>query len=489
MKQKYGTNNNDYNSPQVNNQLSLTPVRVEKVILDDKDSEFKKFGGWNGLGTIKYSSIYSELNGVDVEKLPSARPFFPNIKHYPIMNEIVYIIQLPNNTSQNNNNMISYYLDVISIWNHPHHNAMPSVVSPSDNNYVPVSGGSVRKTINPNIDIDLGKTFKERPDVQPLLPFEGDTIYEGRWGNSIRFGSTVKNSNIPNLWSNIGTNGDPIIIIRNGTKIVAEQGWIPTLEDINNDQSSIYFTSNQSIPIQLANPNWESFNSKISNPTNKNVVLQDVLQPVQTFPSSSSTPVSSSIQTSENYTEEDLSKYFPNDDLASLEVLENFPYSNIINNTIDVEETSLKGNTNIFYKVIHQVQKSNVWCLIASTSMVLKYMGYNMASQEYISTFTDTSGNLNLGAISKKLNISYNTESIQSIEDVVKIIKKNNVPLILEKKSLSFPYDNNKSHFIVITGLDENDNVIIHDPANKKGINNILKAKNLKSKGSIRILA
>jgi hypothetical protein len=38
-------------------------------------------------------------------------------------------------------------------------------------------------------------------NIHPLLPYEGDMLYEGRFGNSIRFGSTVKNSSIPNPWS------------------------------------------------------------------------------------------------------------------------------------------------------------------------------------------------------------------------------------------------------------------------------------------------
>jgi hypothetical protein len=34
-------------------------------------------------------------------------------------------------------------------------------------------------------EIFLGTTFKERSNIHPLLPFEGDVIQEGRWGNSI----------------------------------------------------------------------------------------------------------------------------------------------------------------------------------------------------------------------------------------------------------------------------------------------------------------
>ena len=38
-------------------------------------------------------------------------------------------------------------------------------------------------------------TFVEKSNIHPLLPFAGDIIHQGRWGNSIRFGSTAKSAN------------------------------------------------------------------------------------------------------------------------------------------------------------------------------------------------------------------------------------------------------------------------------------------------------
>ena len=76
---------------------------------------------------------------------------------------------------------------------------------------------------------------------------------EGRWGNSIRFGSTVKER--PNNWSTIESNGDPITILRNGQGDNRPEGWLPTVEDINKDDSSIYLTSTQKIPINISSNN------------------------------------------------------------------------------------------------------------------------------------------------------------------------------------------------------------------------------------------
>ena len=79
----------------------------------------------------------------------------------------------------------------------------------------------------------------------------GDVIYQGRWGNSLRFGSTVKTDSVDNnTWSETGENGDPITILRNGQDPnSSSEGWIPITEDVNNDLASIWFTSTQKIPL------------------------------------------------------------------------------------------------------------------------------------------------------------------------------------------------------------------------------------------------
>ena len=102
-----------------------------------------------------------------------------------------------------------------------------------------------------------GDYYEER-DIRRLLPFEGDYLLEGRHGNSIRFGSTTPYSSdtegpYPNPWSIDSLDneeaqiGDPITIIRNGQKVVEKDLDKLTnyLEDINEDDSSIYMCSNQ----------------------------------------------------------------------------------------------------------------------------------------------------------------------------------------------------------------------------------------------------
>jgi hypothetical protein len=93
------------------------------------------------------------------------------------------------------------------------------------------------------------------------MPFMGDTIYEGRWGNSLRFGSTTKSRSIyRNNWSSEGKNGNPITILRNGQpKNATSFGAEPITENISTDLSSIYLTSYQRIPFSIANENFNSY--------------------------------------------------------------------------------------------------------------------------------------------------------------------------------------------------------------------------------------
>jgi hypothetical protein len=98
-------------------------------------------------------------------------------------------------------------------------------------------------------------------------------MYEGRFGNSLRFGNTAKsNSQYKNSWSTSGENGDPITILRNGQpKNSSSEGWIPITENINNDLSSIWLTSYQKVPFRLSNENFISYTTPPTTPASFNL--------------------------------------------------------------------------------------------------------------------------------------------------------------------------------------------------------------------------
>lgn len=247
----------------------ITPVRVKSIVLTSDHPRFKELGEWNSLGAIEFQFVNNPQNAAS-GNYSVAYPLYPNVKNYPLINEIVFLISLPSTgIGLTWNATRSYYVSLVSLWNHPHHNAYPenpNIAPPSQTkDYTQTQRGSVRRVTDQSTEIYLGRTFKERPNIHPLLPFEGDVIQEGRWGNSIRLGSTVKDNQ--NNWSTTGTNGDPIIILRNGQPTDAsEEGWIPITEDINKDLSSIYSTSTQKIPLDASSTSYVSYKS--DTPTN-----------------------------------------------------------------------------------------------------------------------------------------------------------------------------------------------------------------------------
>jgi hypothetical protein len=244
--------------------------RVTDIILDENHPKFNEVGGWNGLGTIFY-----EVNNIVSTKYNlTAKSFYPQNKNYPLINEMVLLFYLPDNLiGENNSSKSYYYINHINIWNHPHHNAYPNPLDSvlpktQQKDYDEVEGGSVRRVTDGSTEINLNSplnpsqnSFIEKTNIHPLLAFNGDVLYEGRFGQSLRLGNTSKSdSQYKNNWSNSGEDGDPIVIIRNGQpKNSPEEGWLPITEDINKDLSSIYLTSFQKIPIKLANENFNSY--------------------------------------------------------------------------------------------------------------------------------------------------------------------------------------------------------------------------------------
>jgi hypothetical protein len=254
-----------------NTSLNLKAVRVVGILLDETHPRFEELGGWNGIGTIEYQDVDFPIT---YETYPTAKPLISNSKQFPLINEIVYLMLAPNTSiggfTQSQN---AYYVNVVSLWNHPHHNGFPSnpqTPPPAQQkDYQQTQAGSVRRVTDQSTEINLGNTFIERSNIHPLLPFEGDILQEGRWGNSIRFSSTIKNTQTgqsQNNWSLTGTSGDPITIIRNGQGNQTEEGWIPITEEINNNDASIYLTSTQSIPLIASSINYFSYPSG-SSPT------------------------------------------------------------------------------------------------------------------------------------------------------------------------------------------------------------------------------
>ena len=201
----------------------IVPARVVDVILDDSHPEFEKYGKWASIGAVKYKTLNKGSDNSPPSTLPIAFPLQSHIKHIPLKNEIILIVTSPSEVLEDSrNNVRDYYLDIVNIWNHPHHNGVPTRINP---------------------DLELGEDFQELADINPMRPFEGDIIFEGRQGQSLRF-----STGIPNKTPWIGEQGSPITILSNG-QVTTDEGFTTVTEDVNEDFSSIYLTSNQQVKL------------------------------------------------------------------------------------------------------------------------------------------------------------------------------------------------------------------------------------------------
>jgi hypothetical protein len=228
--------------------IVLGPIKHGELNIKDDN-----FTGYGDIGKITYDILYSptilSMGGVS----KSAYPMFSFIKHLPVIHEIVYIV--PGPSPDMNDDMANrklYYMPAYSTWNAVNHNAFPNLdefAQYMNNQKSKGNYNSSKTTVQ--YEMPKGYTFGENDVVRPLTPFEGDTIIESRFGQSIRFGSTIPAMSKYNHWSDSGKNGDPITIIRNGQGIPTNPNdkFATTVEDINSDDSSIYLTSGQKIMI------------------------------------------------------------------------------------------------------------------------------------------------------------------------------------------------------------------------------------------------
>ena len=278
-----------FNNPSFegNSTFTIQPVRVRFTFLDMENVKtnyselWNKYGGYDTLGGIMFEPFTNPIPQNDetfednlLKNYNFAKPLFPNTRQVPLLNEIAYILSFPSVNTQDPRNIDLnqteyYYFLPINLWNNTHQNALPDpLIEFNKNNsstikstsYTNAQAGATNNNIEEDNDnsINLGNTFEDKDSIQNLQPYEGDIIYEGRWGQSIRFGSTVLGQN---PWSNTGQNGDPIFILRNGQTPSQNEPWVPVIENINQDLGSIYVTSTQQVPISSSAQTYNSYPS------------------------------------------------------------------------------------------------------------------------------------------------------------------------------------------------------------------------------------
>jgi hypothetical protein len=235
--------------------FSIKTGEVIDVLMDSEtpSSElFNRDGAWAGIGTVYYADypndkdILSQKGKYDLSISPRAIPLFPDKKHIPLIGELILIVSLPSKDTQSTttNANQDYYVSIINLFNNNNHNAIP----------IPGDQAS-----------SLGRVFEENALVKNILPFEGDTIYESRFGSSLHFTSTTRWNKSENWWSNVGNNGDPITFLTNGYFVDTDnlKDLKPHIEDLKKDSSLLVLTSTQLLPYL---PEIKFSRNKLFNP-------------------------------------------------------------------------------------------------------------------------------------------------------------------------------------------------------------------------------
>lgn len=216
-----------------------TTAFVYDVILDETHPYAKlKNAGSSYVGAIRFRTRSNYIP--DVSQLPIAFPFDKNFKNLPIRNELVEIQEIgPNNFVYRRfgyevNPTLSANAFSIS-------NAFPVIKQNSNKakDYKEQKETNIPKAnVNENSAYDgYGKYYKTQQGIHKLKLYEGDSLIESRFGQSIRFSGF---NNTKNVFS-------PTTIIRNGEASFnnKKDGIISVEEDINRDSSIIVLSSGQ----------------------------------------------------------------------------------------------------------------------------------------------------------------------------------------------------------------------------------------------------
>lgn len=190
------------------------------------------------LGAIQWDTNYP------IDQKPLAFPFDKNNITYPIEGETIIIIKL-----YDNNDTLQWYWLPYSRTMYPNYRqnystSESSKTIPKENSKgtsqtskyreVKTSGTPEVDTRNKSDDQNTKNSYVVNENIKFLKPYKGDTLITGRSGNSIRFTQTFRNQE-----------NSPAVIIRNRQKTIEDTQPIGKLieEDINEDGSSIYLTS------------------------------------------------------------------------------------------------------------------------------------------------------------------------------------------------------------------------------------------------------
>ena len=216
---------------------------VYDIILDETHPYIKKGkASLADIGSIVYRR-YDDYT-TPVTDLQIAKPYDSNFLNLPTMNERVQLLSSPSGR----------FYKRLDISDNKNTNAFINEISTNFENTTAANTDSTSATSQqfresfankiPNTNLDsskkydkFGKYFNFTPNIHKLKLYEGDSLIESRFGQSLRFSAY---NNAKNIFS-------PIVILRNSESESNKKIQVDTTvdEDVNKDGSILLMSSNQ----------------------------------------------------------------------------------------------------------------------------------------------------------------------------------------------------------------------------------------------------
>jgi hypothetical protein len=199
--------------------LKFEPVEVLDVLTDVNDSNATAVSG-------RY--VVSQQNH-PIKQTFLFYPLDPNNLQIPVRGEVVLGTEFLGKY---------YYMSKLNIQNSPIANTKPNISSYAS---------------KPVEDFQLGKYFTENPNgSKKLITREGDTILQGRFGNSIRLGSN-QSEDFFNDSQTSDFIDSPNVKIVSGISDIGNDENVYYQENLNTEINSIYLTTKEKVSFNYNN--------------------------------------------------------------------------------------------------------------------------------------------------------------------------------------------------------------------------------------------
>ena len=193
---------------------------------------------------------------------PVAYPINSFIKMYPVLHEIVYVVEFASKY---------YYISPLNLDNRINNNAFPNltdgnvVESPAakSDDYRATEATKIPNSTNSSNDVSLGDTFKDNAkSIGILRPKEGDIVVQGRFGNNIRLGNNPE-TNLPTIKIGLIDKKQPKYAVVDENLDTDTAIWLTTDEALSFKQSGIKINIKDEPPTEYKGKQIAIFSDRI----------------------------------------------------------------------------------------------------------------------------------------------------------------------------------------------------------------------------------